>query len=72
MNTNPYLTTKQLAAEFGLSEAALKQWRTKGTGPPFFQTTDADQARKLYPRVEVEKWIEGRMVRPGRTTEAER
>ena len=72
MNTNQYLTTKQLAAELGLSEAALKQWRTKGTGPPFFQTTDADQARKLYPRVEVEKWISDRMVRPGEDAGAER
>jgi predicted DNA-binding transcriptional regulator AlpA len=65
MSTNQYLTTKQLAKELGVSEATIKSWRRKGIGPAYFQPTDTQQARKLYPRPAVDSWVESRTVRPG-------
>jgi hypothetical protein len=48
-----FLTTKELAAEFGRNKRTLDRWDVLGTGPPRTRV-----GRKvLYRRSSVEKWL---------------
>ena len=60
-----YLTTRQAAAEYGFAEVTWKLWRTRGDGPPYVRFGNGPQARVLYPRAELEKWVQERTVYPG-------
>lgn len=45
MSETMYLTSKELAQRWRLSEQTLANWRTGGKGPPFIRVG----ARVLYP-----------------------
>lgn len=49
-----YLTTKQVAEEYGFSESTLRYWRHIDQGPASFTRGK----RVVYRRSEVERWIE--------------
>ena len=36
MMTEPYLTTDQLAARWGVKPATIKNYRARGTGPQYY------------------------------------
>lgn len=63
--SSKYLDTRRAAMETGFSEATFKLWRKQNTGPPYVKFGDSPQARVLYPRAELERWIESRTVYPG-------
>jgi len=56
-----YVTTVQLAKEFGLSVATIKSWRQKGIGPRYFRASSSPQARVLYPRSGIDAWVGDRL-----------
>lgn len=59
MNEQPNtLTPKKAASYLGISEAALRLWRSEGKGPRFFRAGD-----KLirYRRLDLDSWIEARL-----------
>ncbi len=62
MKQSRFLTSGQLAVEFGVAEITVKSWRRKGTGPPWFKTGDSSQCHVLYPRAGVDEWIESRLA----------
>jgi len=64
-SNSKFLDTRQAARETGFSEITFKVWRQKNCGPPFVKFGDAPQSRVLYPRAELDRWVESRTVRPG-------
>lgn len=54
-------TPKKAASYLGISEAALRLWRSRDEGPRYFRAGD-----KLvrYRRVDLDSWIEARLVTP--------
>ena len=50
------MTAPDLAEKFGVSEAALAQWRYRGTGPKFLKLG----RRVMYRAVDVEAWLADR------------
>lgn len=62
MNEQPStLTPKQAASYLGISDAALRLWRSEDKGPRFFRAGD-----KLirYRRADLDGWIEERLSQP--------
>lgn len=55
------LTPKQAAKYVGISEAALRLWRSENKGPRFFK---AGEKLVRYRRVDVDQWIEARLSVP--------
>ncbi len=53
------LTPTQAAKYVGISEAALRLWRAEGKGPRFFR---AGQKLIRYRRIDIDQWIEARLV----------
>jgi len=55
------LTPLQAAKYVGISEAALRLWRSEGKGPRYFRAGD-----KLvrYRRADLDSWIESRLSEP--------
>jgi excisionase family DNA binding protein len=55
------LTPRQAARYMGISEAALRLWRSRGEGPRYFRAGD-----KLvrYRRADLDMWIESRLSEP--------
>lgn len=49
-----FLSTREVAAETGLSVATLENWRTRGIGP---QWVKAGSRRVLYRRDELDRWL---------------
>lgn len=47
------LTTAQLAGLLGRSEKALRDWRSRRFGPPWYQLG----GRVVYLKADVERWI---------------
>jgi hypothetical protein len=45
MSERPYLTSKEVAARWRLSDQTLANWRSAGKGPPFIRVG----TRVLYP-----------------------
>ena len=60
MATKPQtvLTTKQAAKYLGVSEAALRLWRSEGKGPRWFK---AGVRMVRYLRSDLDLWIEERL-----------
>lgn len=58
--TQIYLTRRQVAELYPISEHTLAALASKGLGPPFFKPTD----RALYRAQDVEAWIEAAIVTP--------
>ena len=65
MNQQPNtLTPKNAASYLGISEAALRVWRSEGRGPRFFR---AGERLIRYRRADLDLWIEARLSRPAGT-----
>jgi predicted DNA-binding transcriptional regulator AlpA len=52
------LTPRQAAKYVGVSEAALRLWRTRGEGPRHFR---AGEKLIRYRRADLDSWIESRL-----------
>lgn len=62
MNEQPNtLTPKRAASYLGVSEAALRLWRSEDRGPRFFR---AGERLIRYRRTDLDLWIEARLSRP--------
>lgn len=55
------LTPIQAAKYVGISEAALRLWRSEGRGPRHFK---AGEKLVRYRRVDLDAWIEARLSAP--------
>lgn len=55
------MTPRQAAHYVGISEAALRLWRSEGRGPRFFR---AGQKLVRYRRADLDSWIEARLSEP--------
>lgn len=54
-------TPKQAAKYVGISEAALRLWRSEGKGPRHFK---AGEKLVRYRRADLDAWIEARLSAP--------
>lgn len=54
------LTPKRAASYLGISEAALRVWRSEGSGPRFFR---AGERLIRYRSADLDLWIEARLSR---------
>ena len=52
------LTPKRAANYLGISESALRLWRSRGTGPQFFR---AGEKLVRYRKVDLDLWVERRL-----------
>ena len=57
-----YITPDQLAARLGVSLAAVRKWKVRGTGPAFYKFGGALR----YRLEDVERWEAACRVRPAR------
>ena len=55
------LTPIQAAKYVGISEAALRLWRSEGRGPRHFK---AGEKLVRYRRIDLDAWIEARLSAP--------
>ena len=55
------LTPRQAAHYVGVSDAALRLWRSEGKGPRFFR---AGEKLIRYRRADLDFWIEARLSQP--------
>ncbi len=55
------LTPMQAAKYIGISEAALRLWRSEGRGPRYFK---AGEKLVRYRRADLDSWIEARLSAP--------
>ena len=55
------LTPKKAASYLGISEAALRLWRSEGRGPRFFR---AGERLIRYRRADLDSWIAARLSQP--------
>ena len=55
-------TPKQAARYLGISEAALRLWRSAGNGPRYYR---AGEKLVRYRRVDLDGWIETRLSTQG-------
>lgn len=66
--TEPYLTTDQLAARWGLQPAAIKNQRARGTGPGYYTIPrigfPAGTPRVRYPLSQVLAFEEANSITP--------
>ncbi len=58
------LTPKQAAKYMGISEGALRLWRSEGKGPRHFR---AGEKLVRYRRADLDAWIEARLSAPADT-----
>jgi predicted DNA-binding transcriptional regulator AlpA len=61
-DTHSSLTPRQAAHYLGISEAALRLWRSRCEGPRFFK---AGHKLIRYRRTDLDSWIESRLSEPG-------
>jgi len=54
-------TPKQAARYVGISEAALRLWRSRGEGPRYFK---AGEKLVRYRKADLDSWIEARLSEP--------
>jgi excisionase family DNA binding protein len=57
----PTLTPKNAAKYLGISEGALRLWRSEGKGPRHFR---AGEKLVRYRRTDLDTWIESRLSEP--------
>jgi predicted DNA-binding transcriptional regulator AlpA len=48
----------ELAAEYGIGEATLADWRCDGTGPPYLKIGRI----VFYPKALVDDWLDGQVI----------
>jgi excisionase family DNA binding protein len=60
------LTSRQAAKYVGVSDAALRLWRSEGRGPRFFR---AGEKLIRYRRADLDSWIESRLSQSGASEE---
>jgi len=53
------LAPRQAARYLGISEAALRLWRSRGEGPRYFR---AGEKLVRYRLVDLDSWIEARLI----------
>ena len=58
MDQQNAFTPKQAAKYVGISEAALRLWRSEGKGPRYFR---AGEKLVRYRRTDLDSWIEERL-----------
>lgn len=58
MNDEHTLAPRQAAKYIGVSEAALRLWRSHGGGPRYFR---AGEKLVRYRRTDLDSWIESRL-----------
>lgn len=58
------LSPKQAAKYIGISEGALRLWRSEGKGPRHFR---AGEKLVRYRRTDLDAWIEARLSAPAET-----
>ena len=51
-----WLTSKELAERWRLTEQVLRRWRHKKQGPPFTKLGDNDKSPVRYALADIEKW----------------
>lgn len=51
-------TAEEFAAEYGISEATLADWRCDGTGPPYLKLGRI----VFYPKLLIDEWLDGQLV----------
>lgn len=56
------LTPRKAAQYLGISEAALRLWRSRGEGPRYFR---AGEKLVRYRRADLDFWIEARLSKAG-------
>ena len=61
MEQQETLTSKKAASYLGISEAALRLWRSHGEGPRYFR---AGEKLVRYRRADLDAWIEARLSAP--------
>ena len=61
MDQQNTLTPRQAARYLGISEGALRMWRSEGKGPRHFR---AGEKLVRYRRVDLDSWIEARLSAP--------
>ena len=54
-------TPKQAGRYLGISEAALRLWRSEGKGPRYFR---AGEKLVRYRRADLDSWVEARLSVP--------
>jgi len=68
VTTDPYLTSEQLAARWGISPATLKAQRARGSGPPYYsiprRCLPAGTPRVRYPLAQVLAFEETHSIVP--------
>jgi predicted DNA-binding transcriptional regulator AlpA len=57
------MTPKKAASYLGISDAALRLWRSEGKGPQFFR---AGEKLIRYRRADLDFWIEARLSAPAK------
>ena len=62
MEQHDVLTPRQAAQYLGISDSALRLWRSDGRGPRYFR---AGQKLIRYRRVDLDSWIESRLSGDG-------
>ena len=66
--TEPFLTTDELAARWGLKPAAIKNQRARGIGPSYFTTSrigfPAGTPRVRYPLAQILAFEEANNITP--------
>lgn len=55
------LTPKQAGRYIGISDAALRLWRSEGKGPRYFR---AGEKLVRYRKADLDSWIESRLSEP--------
>ena len=58
-----YLTPQQAADLLNVSTHTLNNWRVQRQGPPFKKLGRSKNAKVLYTRQDIERWVES-MTRP--------
>lgn len=51
------LTPSEVAAEYGIAEQTLANWRWMRRGPDFVKTSPGRGGRVIYRRSAIEKWL---------------
>lgn len=60
--TDQVLTPKQVAAELGIAEQTLANWRYMRRGPEFVKTSPGKGGRVKYRRSAIECWFDQQTV----------
>ena len=58
------LTTAELAERWGMHEGSLKNWRSKGKGPPYVKIGEGYNTIIKYKLKDIEEYEERNTIRP--------